>query len=185
LLIKAPVRPEAIISPTDPYIALGDELTLRVSDQPENTYQWSPADSLSCITCPTLTVRPTEQTTYRVTVTSPDSCTATDEVVVFVDRRRKVYVPNAFSPNADGTNDLLIVYPGQAVRTLKKFAVYDRWGGLRFQVTDVDLAQLTSTGWDGQTDGKPAVGGVYVWQAEVEFIDGGVEIFRGSVALIE
>lgn len=185
LLIEAPVRPEAIISPTDPYIALGDELTLRVSDQPGNTYQWSPADSLSCTTCPTLTVRPTEQTTYRVTVTSPDSCTATDEVVVFVDRRRRVYVPNAFSPNADGTNDLLIVYPGQAVRRLKKFAVYDRWGGLRFQVTDVDLAQLPSTGWDGQTNGKPAVGGVYVWQAEVEFIDGGVEIFRGSVALIE
>lgn len=118
-------------------------------------------------------------------MTSQDSCTATDEVTVLVDRRRKVYVPNAFSPNGDGTNDELVLHPGKAVSRLKNFAVYDRWGGLSYRVTDIDLPQISSNGWDGKINGQAVNPGIYIWKAEVEFIDGATALFQGSVVLIE
>lgn len=186
LSIASPVRADAAISPVDPVVTLGDALDLAVAEQPGATYAWSPVDSASgCADCPDITVVPVIPTTYRVTVTSEDGCTATDSVRVNVDRIRKVYVPNAFSPNNDGVNDVLLLYPGQAVRMIRQLSVFDRWGGLRYVTEDILPLAAGQDGWDGTfSDRQPAPPGVYLWVAEVEFIDGIVEVLQGTVALL-
>ena len=184
LEIAAPARAAAVITPTRPFVTLGEAVTLSVGEQPGSTYRWSPVDSNSCADCAQLTVIPFVPTTYRVTVTSPGGCTATDSVRVEVDRLRKVYVPSAFSPDGDGINDVLQLYSGQAVQRIRRLTVYDRWGGLQF-VSDSFLPQEASAhGWDGYVGGRPAPAGAYVWVAEVEFLDGVLEILRGSAVLL-
>ena len=184
LEIAAPARAAAVITPTRPFVTLGEAVTLSVGEQPGSTYRWSPADSSSCADCAQLTVIPFVPTTYRVTVTSPGGCTATDSVRVEVDRLRKVYVPSAFSPDGDGTNDVLQLYSGQAVQRIRRLAVYDRWGSLQFVSDSFSPQEAGAHGWDGYVGSRPAPAGAYVWVAEVEFLDGVLEILRGSVVLL-
>ena len=184
LEITAPARAAAVITPTRPFVTLGEAVTLSVGEQPGSTYRWYPADSSSCADCAQLTVIPFVPTTYRVTVTSPGGCTATDSVRVEVDRLRKVYVPSAFSPDGDGTNDVLQLYSGQAVQRIRRLAVYDRWGSLQFVSDSFSPQEAGAHGWDGYVGSRPAPAGAYVWVAEVEFLDGVLEILRGSVVLL-
>ena len=61
--------------------------------------------------------------------------------------------------------------------------MFDRWGAQVFHGTDLPLND-PSSGWDGYRKGQSAQDGIYVWMAEVEFIDGAIELFEGSVVLL-
>src|SRR5579872_1418911 len=93
------------------------------------TYSWSPAAGLSCTTCPDPLASPTQTTTCTVTITSDSGCVATDTVTIEVNCGN-VFVPDAFSPNADGQNDVLFVR-GVCIKDIQ-FSVFDRWGNQVF-----------------------------------------------------
>ena len=83
-----------------------------------------------------------------------------------------VYIPNAFSPNGDGNNDVLQCYMGcdfpyQGIR----FEVFDRWGGL---VYSNKSSEINSIVWDGTFKGKALDPGVYAWFFEYEYIRNGM-----------
>jgi gliding motility-associated-like protein len=83
-------------------------------------------------------------------------CIATDTVLVEVNEKcGDIFVPSGFTPNNDGTNDILRVR-GNCIKELD-FKVFDRWGELVFQTSDQTI------GWDGTFKGKPALAGVYVY----------------------
>ena len=88
----------------DQTIDLGFSTDIRatVSEFPV-TFEWIPADFLSCIDCidPEV-IMPPNTTTYTITVTNSDGCTAMDDVTITVVKNRPIYIPNAFSPNDDG-----------------------------------------------------------------------------------
>lgn len=87
-----------------------------------------------------------------------------------------VYVPNAFTPNGDGTNDNL--KPIVLGRTLKyKFSVYDRWGRMVFQSGTIDK------GWDGTTNGMNAPSGAYAWICTYQ-MDGDPEVVLKGLSLL-
>jgi len=146
---------------------------------------WTPPfDSSECPQCLTQVVAPLVSTTYAVQVTSLNGCNDEDKVVVIVDRRRHIYVPNVFTPNEDGENDLIGIFakPG-TVKNIKSFQIFDRWGegvyfNENFEPNDPTI------GWDGRLKGQILNPGVFVWYAEIEFIDGVVELFEGDVTII-
>jgi len=87
-----------------------------------------------------------------------------------------IYIPNAFTPNNDGKNDIFLVY-GTTIATVK-MNVYTQWGQLIFQVNS------TTNGWDGTYKGVAQPSGVYVYMIEVESTDGNKVVKKGTVTLI-
>jgi gliding motility-associated-like protein len=94
---------------------------------------------------------------YHVTVTDANQCKGNYEVSIEIpndlDCSEGLYIPNVFSPNHDGANDILFVHSNN----LKSFEffIYDRWGNKVFETSDI------SKGWDGEYHGKPLQEDVY------------------------
>ncbi|MDO8367526.1 MAG: choice-of-anchor L domain-containing protein [Saprospiraceae bacterium] len=148
-------------------------------------YAWTQADSiwLSCLDCRNPSVYSLEFPTYfEVVVTDSLGCRAEDQILVSVEKMRKVFVPTGFTPNGDFTNDLLLVH-GQSGSKALDFRVYDRWGELVFQLKDFAFNDDTK-GWDGTFRNQPCEPGVYVWILEVEYVDGVREVYKGNTTLI-
>ena len=91
------------------------------------TFSWSPAAFVSNPFIANPQIRPDQTYDYIPTVTSPDGCSASDTVTIYVEDITIVDVPNAFSPNDDGVNDLFFVYT-HTVADFYEFSIYNRWG---------------------------------------------------------
>jgi gliding motility-associated-like protein len=87
-----------------------------------------------------------------------------------------LFIPNAFTPNGDGNNDILYVY-GTAIKTLT-LSIYDQWGELQFKSTN------KSSGWDGTYKGTKQPVGVYVYYVEATLNDGQLIKRKGTVTLL-
>ncbi len=120
-----------------------------------------------------------------VTLTLVDEagCVVTDEVTVSIRVQEFFQAPTAFSPNDDGVNDRFVLYAGPQVRRVQQLSVYDRWGGLLYNLNDFPPND-PDFGWDGRRDGEALDTGVYVYAARVEFVNGTVKNFAGDVNLI-
>ncbi len=140
-------------------------------------------DSVECPQCLNQPVAPTETTTYRIHVIDTNGCAAMDAVTVVVTSERPFYVPTAFSPNGDGTNDRFLLYAGPEVAKARAFRIFDRWGNLVFYEKDFE-PNNPQFGWDGNFEGQPLDPAVFVWQAEMEFVDGSAKVFYGDVTLV-
>src|SRR6185312_12744430 len=126
--------PPAVTACCDTSINIGGSASIKATATGV-TYNWFPASNLSCTVCPNPSASPTVTTVYYVTVTDANGCTSTDSVIVTVfEDCHDPFVPTAFSPNGDGSNDMLMVY-GNCIKALE-FAVYDRWGNKVFETTD-------------------------------------------------
>jgi gliding motility-associated-like protein len=119
------------------------------------SYRWSPGDTTQSIVIQ-------EEGMYRVEMESLLGCTGTDSVYVKLVSEEipefGIYIPNAFSPNGDGVNDVFRVKAdGTRIEDLG-LRIYDRWGG------EVYSAKGIENGWDGKKNGKDCPGGVYVYK---------------------
>ncbi len=145
--------------------------------------RWTPTEFLSDTAGLVAFARPTATTAYQLTAFDAKGCKAEDVVFVFVERVSGVYVPTAFSPNEDGINDRLMIFADHRVTQVKTFRVYDRWGDLLF--FDAGFAPNDPQyGWDGAFKGRTMNPGVYLYVAEVEYIDGRTELLKGEVTLL-
>ena len=144
---------------------------------------WLPDTLLSCDDCLNLTVTPPGQTTYEITVINEDGCVDVDSVTIFVNNVRPVFIPNAFSPNGDGRNDFTAVFAGPAATIVNSMQIFDRFGELVWEGTDLQLNDFNS-GWDGTFRGQPMNQGVFVYQASIGFIDGVNLLFKGDITLL-
>lgn len=87
-----------------------------------------------------------------------------------------IYVPNAFTPNGDGNNDIVYVH-SESIRSLK-FYIYDQWGELLYTSTS------QQSGWDGSYHGKREPVGVYVYYLEAIMNDGKQVNKKGTITLL-
>ncbi|MBX2891529.1 MAG: gliding motility-associated C-terminal domain-containing protein [Saprospiraceae bacterium] len=146
------------------------------------SWEWSPAEGLSCADCPFPMAKPLRTIVYTLKIVDLNGCDAAAKVMLRVDRRRFVYAPNIFSPNGDGENETFTIY-GKNVKEIRSLQIYDRWGAEIFQVKNLQANDETR-GWDGTFRGKELNPAVFVWQAVIEFEDGEVEVYAGDVTLL-
>ncbi len=144
---------------------------------------WTPDTLLSCNDCLNLTLTPPGQTTYTITVVDENGCLSVDEITIFVNNVRPVFIPNAFSPNGDGRNDFTSVFAGPAATIVNSMQIFDRWGTLVWEGTNLPLNDFNS-GWDGTFRGEPMNQQVFVYQASIGFIDGVDLLFKGDLTLL-
>jgi len=115
--------------------------------------------------------------TYILNVSNNEGCIGKDTLVIKVYKGPEVYVPNAFTPNNDGHNDLFrLVAPG--IKTLYFLKVFNRWGQLVFETSNL------KKGWDGRTNGQLQPAGAYVWMLKAEDQDNRSISKKGTLMLI-
>jgi len=125
--------------------------------------------------------------TYEVTAFDADGCVITDNITIFVEKTRPVYIPSAFSPNGDGINDFFTVYADiDLIEYIHDFAIYDRWGEQVYfnEMQSPEEALLDLNGWDGNFRTESMSPGVYVYKVLVEFVDGEEIFYEGDITLI-
>ena len=171
----------------DLFIQQGDSVTLQAQvNIPLNSMDsviWQPLPNPECPNCLSQGVRPQKTSTFRITVLDANGCQASDKITIVVNEERPVYVPNAFSPNGDSNNDLFLLYAGQSIASIRSLNIFDRWGNLVFAASDFQPND-PAFGWDGTFRGRQMNPAVFVWVAEIEFLDGEVESFKGDVTLV-
>jgi gliding motility-associated-like protein len=169
----------------DQTIVGGSTAQLLATASPDvTTYKWSPATTLSCYNCPNPGATPNQTTKYNVEVSNLKGCSSSDEVTVFVlCDKGNLFIPNTFSPNGDGVNDLL--YPrGKGIYTIKSFKIFNRWGELVFEAANFS-ANDPSKAWNGTFNGKKLNPDVYVYLIDVICDNKSVLGFKGNISLIE
>ncbi len=117
---------------------------------------------------------------YSVTIKNAAGCTSTPTTAALIQptciTTNDLFVPNAFTPNGDGKNDILLV-KGTSIKSMQ-FLIYNQWGEKVFESTRQD------TGWDGTVSGKSQPVGVYVYVLKAELLDGSTQQLKGSITLI-
>ena len=181
-------------APDIPIIELGDDLIVQLGcdiliptvTNGSNIIEvvWTENGTLDCDTCLRPHARPINNTTYQLVVTSVDGCTTSDQINIVVDKVRDVYFPNAFSPNDDGINDLFFIGAGKAVSKIISLEIYSRWGEQIFNENNISIND-PSVGWNGKFKGEKMDSGVFLWVAEIEFIDGEIIEYTGDLVLME
>lgn len=151
---------------------------------PIQNYDWSPIDQdvLSCVDCESPQLTAKEQIAIKLRVTDEKGCTAEDIVNVFVKNEQSVFVPSAFSPNQDGTNDKHWIH-GKEGTVVENYRIYDRWGELLYEEKDFNVNDKAA-GWDGIYRSKNMSAGVYIWYVEVRYENGSTQTLKGDVTLI-
>ncbi|MBC7777785.1 MAG: gliding motility-associated C-terminal domain-containing protein [Phycisphaerae bacterium] len=163
------------IGPADTLILQGNNLFLG-GNHPDLQYQWNTGSTSTSITV-------LELGNYAVTVTDESGCTASGAISIETLGMTHIYVPNVFSPNDDGQNDWVTVFADQGVQLVLTFQIFDRWGELVFRREDFAPNQ-ENNGWNGYFRGKRADTNVYTWLAQVEYLNGTVEVFKGDLTVV-
>ncbi len=176
-------------------VDLGDDISIELGEAvvlspifslPVEDFTWSPAAAINCEPdCSNPTFTPTNSLTVFINATSTMACVASDSLRINVDVIRKIFIPNVFSPNDDGTNDTFTIFGGiPDVQEIEQLTIYDRWGGLIFQQNNFPPNDIT-LGWNGTARGKTLNPGVYAYAARVRFIDGELIEYSGGVSLVK
>jgi len=171
----------------DTTICLGNSVTLNASGgMLQATYIWNPPTGLNNPFIKNPIAKPDTTTKYIVTVNDTNGCNDTVSVLITMEECVFfVFVPNSFSPNEDGVNDILYVR-GNGINILR-FKIYNRWGEKVFSAEGGPASggeTLIMEGWDGTFKGKKLNIGTYVYYIEGEFIDKSPISRKGNVALI-
>ena len=117
-----------------------------------------------------------KNTTYTVVASTPNGCEGTGTIAITAFAVADIFVPNAFSPNSDGRNDVFKAIP-IGIKEFKYFAVYNRWGQRVFFTTN------PAVGWTGSINGAPMQTGAYVWSAAGITFKGDLIERKGTVVL--
>ena len=180
LIDNSGAAPPLGVSANPDTIYIGESSQLSGTLDMGYSYEWSPSNTLSSTTIYNPIATPEITTDYTLTITDQFGCVnnALITVVVLnpVCEEPFVFMPNAFSPNGDGENDILKV-EGRTIDELY-LAIYNRWGELVFETTDPD------NGWDGQYKGELSEPDVYGFYLKVRCANQQEYFKKGNITLL-
>ncbi len=161
-------------------IQIGQTSQITATSRPGYTYKWVPAETLDNPNISNPVAKPRQTTTYTLTVTNPEGCVKTLQVTIIVNipdcAEPFIFIPNAFSPNGDGKNDILFVRGNIIVKM--SLIIYNRWGEKVFETIN------QSVGWDGTFRGKLLDPDVYGFYLTADCIDGKTFAKKGNVTIL-
>jgi gliding motility-associated-like protein len=179
--------------PAEITVNLGPDLSIQLGEQvllqaglnflDLASFAWTPAsylehpDSLITLSTPINTIR------YEIEVKDSSGCIARDEILVTVDKTKRVFIPNIITPDSDGFNDNITVFAGNEVARIRFMRIYDRWGEMLFENLNF-LPNDPQSGWSGQARGQDVNPGVYIYAVEVEYVNRETEVITGDVTVI-
>jgi hypothetical protein len=183
---------ETIQLPTPLTLDLGPDQTILTGDtalissvitgnQPVS-FVWTPVESLLTPQQLSTLANPLQTTTYTLRIEDAAGCTATDDITIRIKKTRRVYIPNVIKPDSDD-DAVITVFGGAEVKQVNYLSIYDRWGEHLFIAKNF-APNDPAYGWDGTWRGKDMQPGVYVYVAEVAFLDGEIQLYKGSVTVV-
>ena len=148
------------------------------------SYNWLPVTHLSCTDCPQPEANPQFTTNYQVQIHDKYGCkNSADVTVKVICNGQNFFIPNTFSPNGDGTNDVFYLR-GSGLFRVKSLMIFNRWGEIVFEKIEFPVNDASS-GWDGTYKGIKAKPDVYVYQIEIICSNGETIKYSGNIALIQ
>jgi gliding motility-associated-like protein len=170
---------------SDTTLSLGENIILKpIANFDIARFEWSSNLPLNCTDCSELSIEANTNAFYHLTAYDENDCAISDTVQIQVKKETALYLPNAFSPNEDGHNDVYQIYSKPAVRLIKTFQIVDSEGRLMYQA-DNKLPNEADLGWDGQFNGQAMLPAVFIVFVEIELIDGSVESFVQTINLVK
>lgn len=168
------VLSSTIVNASDPHIL------------PIKLYEWSPNSNIQCndpiCSAPLATIK--NDVCYSVNATNIYGCNGRDTICVKVFcENTQVYIPNAFTPNGDGANDILLVR-GKGIAKVKSFRIFNRWGEIVFERNDFPPND-SHYGWDGRIKGIVGEPAVYVYTAEAVCENGSIFFYKGNTTILK
>ena len=174
-MVNSVSGPSVTISP-GVTISHGTSTTLSATGG--GSYLWMPPGSLSCSSCKNPIASPSITTTYYVIITDSLGCTATDSVTITViENCDSLFIPNAFSPNNDGENDVFCLYGTSCIETLQ-LTIYNRWGEKVIQTLNPKDC------WSGVFKNQEADTGIFVYQLIAIFKNKKQLNIKGNISLV-
>jgi gliding motility-associated-like protein len=165
-------------------LAAGSTATIRSSSSADITHwKWYPAKDLSCADCPQPVVTAKDNITYRAEVWNEGGCASTDKVnISVICNDGNVFIPNTFSPNQDGMNDVFYVR-GKGINSVKSMKIFNRWGDVVFEKREFNANDINA-GWNGTYKNAKLTPDVYVYIVDVVCSNNTVFTLKGNVTLI-
>jgi gliding motility-associated-like protein len=159
----------------------GEQVQLNVTTTEQPIFSWLPADVVSNPSVQNPTATLTVSTLFIVTATNRNTnCSSKDSVFVELNElscsKENVFIPNAFTPNGDGINDVFI--PRSLILKSMRLGIYNKWGNKVFETDD-----LTKS-WDGNYKGEPVEPGTYGYFFIGECSQGGKININGNITLL-
>lgn len=152
-----------------------------------DTLIWSPDHLIECFDLPCLEgiVQTFNTVSLSAQVIDENGCRDSDELTIVMNKDRRIFIPSAFSPNGDGTNDVFFLFGDESqIVKINRLMIFTRWGEPVFEASDFKPND-PDFGWNGDFKNERMNPGVFVYFAEVEFIDGLVELYKGDVTLMK
>ncbi len=182
------LQPDSVMVDLGPdiFLELGDSVQLQALTNLVDSFSfiWGQPLELSCDDCLEPFVQPFLSSTYSIEVKDKNGCEAKDNILVIVKKEDNIYIPTAFSPNnLDNLNDFFTVYAGKSIEKVKSLQVFDRWGEMMFERFDFQ-PNVGQIGWDGRLQGRFLDPAVFTYKAVIEYVDGRIEEFYGTVTLV-
>jgi gliding motility-associated-like protein len=159
-------------------------LTSVITNGPIIFWSWTPTTDLSCTNCPKPLATIKKDITYTAFVKNIYGCTATDDIRIHtLCEASQVFIPNVFTPDGDGKNDILMVR-SKGIGAVRSFKIYSRWGELIFEKTNFP-PNNPLYGWDGKIKGVVGAAEVYVYTAEVTCDNDEKYILKGNISILK
>jgi gliding motility-associated-like protein len=172
------VFPDPIVTISDPVILfIGESTQLFANAGIGSAYQWTPSTYLDDAFYYSPLCVPDSSIIYAVAITTSDGCKYYDSTEVVVLYETLLQIPNAFTPNGDGLNDLF-QFVTRGPFDLELLQVFNRWGKMVFSTFDAERS------WDGTVQGIPAEVGTYVYYLKGTDAVGAPVVQKGNLVLL-
>ncbi|MEL6970327.1 MAG: gliding motility-associated C-terminal domain-containing protein [Bacteroidota bacterium] len=171
----------------------GEEVELEILVSPESQLlsgseiTWSTLKPFDCLAfiggeCTQIQFNATESEFVQVRFRDENGCEQVFTIPIRVEIPDYVYIPNVFSPNGDGVNDVFTIYVTDFVRVIKSVQLFNRWGALVYENNDVPTGRQQF--WDGRFQGQLTEPGVFVYLISLELVTGEEVLLSGDVTVV-